>query len=150
MKPGKVRPIALCVFRNDGRILVQEGFDRVKEQAFYRPLGGTIEFGELSQDTVVRELREELGVEVTQVRYLGTLENIFVLKGQMGHEIVMIYDGMLADPSLYHLTEITGYEDDIHPLKARWITLSDYDPQVVSTKPPLYPTGLYELLEKNP
>jgi ADP-ribose pyrophosphatase YjhB (NUDIX family) len=150
MKPGKVRPIALCVFRNDGRILVQEGFDRVKEQAFYRPLGGTIEFGELSQDTVVRELREELSVEVTQVRYLGTLENIFVLKGQMGHEIIMVYDGVLTDPSLYHLTEITGYEDDSHPLKARWITLSDYHPQVVSTRPPLYPTGLYKLLEEHP
>ena len=150
MKPGKVRPIALCVFRNDGRILVQEGFDQVKDQAFYRPLGGTIEFGERSQDTVVRELREELSVEVTQVHYLGTLENIFVQKGQMGHEIIMVYDGVLADSSLYHLTEITGYEDDRHPLKARWITLSAYNPQVVSTMPPLYPTGLYELLEKNP
>jgi 8-oxo-dGTP pyrophosphatase MutT (NUDIX family) len=150
MKPGKVRPIALCVFRNDGRILVQVGFDRINEQVFYRPLGGTIEFGELSQDTVVRELREELSVDVAQVRYLGTLENIFVLKGQMGHEIIMVYDGVMADSSLYRLTEITGYEDDSHPLKARWISLSDYNPQVVSTSPPLYPTGLYELLEKNP
>ncbi len=150
MKPGKVRPIALCVFRNDGRILAQVGFDRVKNQVFYRPLGGTIEFGELSQDTVVRELREELSVEVTQVRYLGTLENIFVLKGQMGHEIIMVYDGVLVDSSLYSLSEITGYEDDSHPIKARWISLADYNPPVVSTRPPLYPTGLFELLGKNP
>jgi 8-oxo-dGTP pyrophosphatase MutT (NUDIX family) len=150
MKPGKVRPIALCVFRNNGRILVQEGFDHEDKQVFYRPLGGTIEFGEPSQDTIVRELREELGAEVRQVRYLGTLENIFFHEGQKGHEIIMVYDGQFTDPVLYQLTEITGIEDDSHPLKARWITLSDYDPKMALPSPPLYPTGLYELLEKIP
>lgn len=150
MKPGKVRAIALCVFRNNGRILVQDGFDHFDNQFFYRPLGGTIEFGEPSQDTVVRELREELGVEVIQVRYLGTLENIFVHEAKMGHEIIMVYDGKFADPALYQLAEMTGIEDDSHPLIARWINLSDYDPQAAISSPSLYPTGLYELLEKIP
>ncbi len=46
MKKNKIRPIALCVFLNNNRILVNEGYDPVKQQTFYRSLGGGIEFGE--------------------------------------------------------------------------------------------------------
>lgn len=49
----------------------------MKNVAGYRPPGGTIEFGERGAATVVRELREELGADVVEPRYLGTLENIF-------------------------------------------------------------------------
>jgi hypothetical protein len=42
---NKIRPIAICVFRHKDRILVAEGYDPVKKQTFYRPLGGVIEFG---------------------------------------------------------------------------------------------------------
>ncbi|HEX5141250.1 MAG TPA: hypothetical protein VFX19_09915, partial [Dehalococcoidia bacterium] len=49
---GRIRPIAIVVFRRpDGAILVAPGFDTVKQQHFYRPLGGEIEFGELAEDT---------------------------------------------------------------------------------------------------
>lgn len=46
MKPQTIRPLAICVFRHAGRILVAEGTDEVKGETFYRPLGGAIEFGE--------------------------------------------------------------------------------------------------------
>jgi 8-oxo-dGTP pyrophosphatase MutT (NUDIX family) len=61
---NRIRPLAICVFRNEDRILVNEGYDPVKQEAFYRPLGGGIEFGESSMDTVCRELMEELNVDV--------------------------------------------------------------------------------------
>lgn len=62
MRIGVVRPIALCVFRDESdRILVLEGYDPTRALTFYRRLGGGIEFGERSQDTVAREIREELG-----------------------------------------------------------------------------------------
>lgn len=85
MKPGKVRPLAICVFRRGDSILVAEGHDRVKRQTFYRPLGGRIEFGERAAETVARELREEIQQEVRDLRYLGTLENIFTYEGQPGN-----------------------------------------------------------------
>jgi hypothetical protein len=43
---NQIRPIALCVFHNNNRILVFEGYDKAKDEIFYRPLGGGIEFGE--------------------------------------------------------------------------------------------------------
>ena len=46
----KIRPLALCIFLHQNKILVAEGYDPKKNQIFYRPLGGGIEFGERSND----------------------------------------------------------------------------------------------------
>ena len=81
MKKNKIRPLAICVFQNNNRILVAEGYDPVKKDTFFRPLGGGIEFGEKSEDTVRRELMEEINAEVGELWYLGTLENIFMFNG---------------------------------------------------------------------
>lgn len=47
MKPNVIRPIAICVFRHDGRILAAEGYDPIKEQAFDRLIGSQ-SFGQLN------------------------------------------------------------------------------------------------------
>lgn len=147
MKPEIIRPLAICVFRHQDRILVAEGFDPVKRQHFYRPLGGMIEFGESSIATIHRELREELNVAVTGLRYLGTLENIFVFNGQAGHEIVMVYDGRFEDAALYERESLAGVEDDGASFRAIWLSLADcLDPD----SPPLYPAGLLQLLTNPP
>jgi len=144
MKPNAIRPIAICVFQHDGRILVVEGYDPLKQQAYYRPLGGAIEFGEYSADTIVRELQEELGAAVTNLRYLGALENVFTYNGQQGHEIVMVYDGAFADATLFEQPHLGGAEDNGAPFRAVWLSLADCRRPAA---PPVYPTGLLELLE---
>jgi NADH pyrophosphatase NudC (nudix superfamily) len=58
MRTEIIRPIAICVCRDGERILVAEGHDSQKGQTFYRPLGGTIEFGERGDETVQRELSQ--------------------------------------------------------------------------------------------
>lgn len=143
MKKKRIRPLAICVFRNNGRILVAEGYDPVKEHTFYRPLGGAIEFGEASQETVRRELMEEIGAEVEGLQYLGTLENIFVFNGEPGHEIVMVYDGVLTNSGLYDQAVIEGKEADVdESFKAVWKNISEF----VEGKSTLYPDGLLELI----
>lgn len=140
---NRIRPLAICVFQNHDRILVAEGYDPVKQQTFYRPLGGGIEFGETSVDTVRRELKEELDVEVGELRYLGTLENIFVFNGTPGHEIVMVYDGALIDSGLYEQAVIVGIEAEINEsFNAVWKNLDEFG----DGKSILYPVGLLELL----
>jgi 8-oxo-dGTP pyrophosphatase MutT (NUDIX family) len=147
MKSGKVRPLAICVFRHEGRILAAEGYDRMKKQTFYRPLGGKIEFGETGAQTVARELMEEINAEVAEVSYLGTLENLFTFEGKAGHEIVLIYDGRFTNERLYQQESIEGVEDDTEPLIARWLRL-DWLEQ--DGAPPLYPDGLLHLLRQTP
>jgi len=143
MKKPRVRPLAICGFSHDNRILVAEGYDPVKQQTFYRPLGGGIEFGEHSEQTIHRELMEEIGVEVGELKYLGTLENIFVFNGTPGHEIVMVYDGVLKNSGLYEQAEVEGIEAEIdESFKAVWKGLDEFG----EGKSILYPNGLLELL----
>jgi 8-oxo-dGTP pyrophosphatase MutT (NUDIX family) len=141
----RIRPLAICVFRADSRILVAEGYDSVKEEYFYRPLGGAIEFGETSVDTVCRELMEELNVEVDKesLKFLGAVENIFYFNGKPGHEIVLIYDGAFKEPKLYQQAVIIGNEVEINEsFQAMWKKIDEFG----EGKSILYPTGLLEML----
>ncbi|KAF0109059.1 MAG: DNA mismatch repair protein MutT [Anaerolineaceae bacterium] len=142
MREEKIRAIAICVCRDGDRILAAEGRDSKKGQTFYRPLGGTIEFGERGEDTVRREFREEIGADLLEVRYLGTLENIFTCEGLRGHEIVLVYDGRLSDRSLYQKDVIQGDEFGM-PFKAVWKRLDEFG----RGRPPVYPDGLLELIQ---
>ncbi len=136
-----IRPIAICVFRNRDKILVYEEYDFAKKQTFYRPLGGGIEFGETSEETVHREMLEEMNAEVADLKYLCTLENIFVFNGKPGHEIVVVYDGRLVNSGLYEQAEMSGLEANGIPLRVLWKRLDEFSPES-----PLYPEGLLEIL----
>lgn len=143
--PNQIRPLAICLFRNGDRILVGEGYDPVKREMFYRPLGGGIEFGERAEDTLRREIREEIGTEIESPIYLFTLENIFTFNGERGHEIVMIYDARFVDKSLYERKILAGTETDGEqqvPFKAIWKQLEEFGPNA-----PLYPDGLLDALK---
>lgn len=143
MVSGIVRPVALCVIRRDERVLVFEGYDTAKKDHFYRPLGGTIEFGESSAEAAAREMAEELDTEVHNVRWLGVVENIFTVHGQTGHEIVMLYEADFVDETLYGRNPIWGQEDDGSPIKAVWKPMDDFR----EGRGRLVPEGLLAILE---
>ena len=136
-----IRPLAICLFRHGGRVLVAEGYDPVKRETFYRPLGGAIEFGERATDALARELREELDAEITALRRLGVLENLFTFNGKPGHEIVLVFDGEFVDRALYEQPVLHGREHDGSTFRAGWKSLEAFRPGE-----PLYPDGLLDLL----
>ena len=140
-KKPRIRPIAICLFRRSDRILVHEGIDPMSGVRFARPLGGGIEFGEHSRDAVVREIREELGVEIEDVRQLGILESIYIYKGAPGHELVFVYDARFVDEALYEQTVLTAQEGE-RTFTACWRSLDEMqgDPLV------LVPQELWQLL----
>ena len=139
-----IRPLALVVFRrDDGRILVAPGYDHVKQQRFYRPLGGGIEFGERAEDAARRELLEELGAEIDSLQLLGTFENIFTYRGQPGHELVWLYEARFTDRSFYDLDVIEADESGAK-FEVHWVSLDVFEAGAA----PLYPEGLLEMLFK--
>ncbi len=138
-----IRPLALAVFRDGSRILVEDSAAWDRRDWFYRPPGGGVEFGERAIDAVRREMREEFNAEIRDVRLLGTLENIFEYHGQQGHEVVFVFDVRFADASNYAAERMVGTEGGDIRIEAIWIDVS---------KPldrPLYPDGLVELLRRS-
>ncbi len=142
MKPGRIRPIAIAAIEHEGRLLVAQGYDPMKDETFYRPLGGTIEFGEMSHDTVVRELREELNAGLVDVRYLGCVENVFTYRGRQEHEIVLIHAARLMDPALLNANRLFGREGG-STFPVVWMPLADF----IAGRAILYPIGLLDLLK---
>ena len=144
MFPQQIRVITICIIRKGDAILVFEDVDKVTNQIYYRPLGGGIEFGEPAAKALIREFREELDAEIINLRYIETLENIFISDGEAGHQIVMIYKGDFADESFYNKDVIIGQEDNGQSFKALWMPIKDFQEH----KFPLYPDGLRALLSK--
>jgi 8-oxo-dGTP pyrophosphatase MutT (NUDIX family) len=119
---GKIRVLALGLIRRGDRLFLSRGYDPVKQQTFYRALGGGVDFGEASDVALKREFREELNTEVINLRYLGCLENLFTFNGKAGHEIIQLYECDFADPKFYELNEVTFKEGDREKL-ALWVNI---------------------------
>ncbi|SET68535.1 NUDIX domain-containing protein [Oceanobacillus limi] len=143
MKKGLIRTLAICIFKNNKFILVAEGFDSVKQEFFYRPIGGGVEFGERSSETIIREVKEEIDAEINELTYLGTTENIFTFNGKIGHEIVMVYDARFIDPSYYELESFQGIEDNGMSFNVYWKPLEDFQ----TGKLRLVPENLLNLID---
>ena len=78
-KCNQIRPVVLGLVRRGDKVLVQEGYDKVRKETFYRFLGGGIEFKEQRSSALKREFKEELGVDIVVGDYVGLLENIFII-----------------------------------------------------------------------
>jgi ADP-ribose pyrophosphatase YjhB (NUDIX family) len=139
MTTRRIRTVAVAVCRAGDRILVERGFDRTSGEHFLRAIGGGVEFGERAADAVVREWREELGLELQAPVLLGVLENLFTYEGRAGHEVVLVFTARLADVR----AELETVEGTGERHSAVWVALDD----VRRGAPPLYPAGLLDLIE---
>ena len=88
-----IETIARGVCVKDGKVLLC----RAKGgRSTYLP-GGHIEFGETGRTALVREIREELGVDSAAGAFLGALENSFLQNGKPHAEINLVYELNLAE-----------------------------------------------------
>lgn len=78
----EIRPIVLGIVKKENKVLVSKGYDKIKNETFYRSIGGGIEFLENSKDALKREFKEELNIEISVGKFLGISENIFTYNGK--------------------------------------------------------------------
>lgn len=102
---------------------------------FHRLIGGGVEFGETHLEAIRREVDEELGARILDLRLLTVLESIFRVDGEPGHEIVFLYTGRLDPPPAEHGATLT--ESDGSTMPVVWRPLDGAEPDV-----PLYPSGV--------
>lgn len=119
----EIRPIVLGLAIKDNKLLVSEGFDNVKNQTFYRCLGGGIEFLEKSVDALKREFQEEINIDIVIKNFLGISENIFTYKGKNAHELVLYYNIDILDKDYKEEYIVT---DDNGKSKAVWINIDEF------------------------
>ena len=123
-----VRATALIV--EEGKLLVVED-----EDGFYT-IGGAIQVGERTEEAVIREVKEELGVKAQARQLAFVVENRFEQAGVHFHNIEFHY---LVD--LLEDAPLTMQEDE-RQLPCRWIALNQL--HTVPLKPCFLKTVLPE------
>ncbi len=91
------------LLRRDDKILV----NRHPLQSRYGLPGGGVELGESLHSALVREFREETGLEIRPVRLLDATEGFFTFRGEDAHGILLLY-------------EVETIGKNTHPVGNRW------------------------------
>ncbi len=97
MSAPRFNPRACAVVIRGDRVLLH----RAERDAFWALPGGRVEPGEFAQEAVVREIREELGLDATAGRLLWLVENFFTYD-----------DTAFQEFGLYFLVEVDGLSDE--------------------------------------
>lgn len=102
----------------DGHLLVH----RAVHEPFWVIPGGTAELGEDSRATLVREMREELGVKAEVGRLVFLVENFFRLEGSSWHEFGWYYLMDLPEAFPFSTDDRIIHEvvDGKHRLEFKW------------------------------
>ena len=142
----RIRTVAVALCRDGDRILVERGYDRVRDQHFYRAIGGGVEFGERAAVAVEREWREELDLALEAPALLGVLENLFTYDGRDWHEVVFVFAASVSDPRAHERDEFEAVDTDGARHVAVWVPLDGLRDGAT----PLSPPGVLDLLAPAP
>lgn len=135
----KLNVRAAGVMIHNGKILAHKNVN----SDHYALVGGRVEIGENSADTIKREIKEELGKDIGIKRYISTIENFFEMKGSKYHEIIFIYEIEFINEEdkeiEYTMKNVEG-KDYLH---YEWIDLEKIEEY------PLLPKAIKEGLKEN-
>lgn len=135
----KLNVRAAGVIIHNNKVLVHKNVN----SDHYALVGGRIEIGENSVDTIKREIKEELGKDIEITGYISTIENFFEMKGSKYHEIMFVHKVEFVDEKdkeiEYTLENIEGKDY----LKYEWLELDKIEQY------PLWPKAIREVLKEN-
>ena len=82
-----------CIIVKNGRFLLHKR----KADSFWNFLGGRVKLGELCEDAIKREIREEIGCKCKIDQLVKVCENFYKFKDTTFHEILVIFKVTLLD-----------------------------------------------------
>lgn len=92
----RIETIARAIIVREKKILICRA--RNRGHAFFP--GGHIEFGESAQGALARELKEEAGVTISAIHFIGVVENVFNQHGTRHHEINIVFSAKTPNRSI--------------------------------------------------
>jgi len=108
----------------DGKVLLQRP---INDPAYAFP-GGHVNFGETSEQAVIREFKEEIAADIRPVRLLWIGENFFPWGEKGCHQIGLYYLLTLRDETQIPLDGIFYAQDEVERkachLEFSWVNLS--------------------------
>lgn len=135
----KLNVRAAGVIIHNNKVLVHKNVN----SDHYALVGGRIEIGENSVDTIKREIKEELGKDIEITGYISTIENFFEMKGSKYHEIMFIHKIEFSNKEdkkiEYTMKNVEGKDY----LQYEWIDLDRIDEY------PLLPKAVKDVLKEN-
>ncbi|MBZ5735221.1 NUDIX domain-containing protein [Nocardioides sp. TRM66260-LWL] len=144
--PRSQRLAAYAVIVRAHRVLLCRLSERIVATELWTLPGGGVEHGEHPRDAVVREVREETGLEVVvgdTARVHSVHQPDVEREGRWDHHSVrLVYDGRVPDDA----PEPRVLEVDGTTAEARWFPLVD----VVEGRVPLVPLARQELVAREP
>ena len=120
---GQIRVLALGLIKKGNRVFISQGYDPVKQKTFYRAMGGGVDFGETSLEALEREFQEEIQAKLTNISYLGCLENLFTFNGKQGHELLQVYQCDFVDAKFYELESLV-FAEGKRQKTALWVDIA--------------------------
>ncbi|PZP49741.1 MAG: DNA mismatch repair protein MutT [Agrobacterium fabrum] len=108
--------VAALILQN-GHLLVQRG---TRDNYWALP-GGRAEIGESSQETIIREIGEELDRDCSVERLLWSAENFFAYDDYAAHELGFYYLVSLRQPLPFHESDIVHRVLDGVEVEFRWL-----------------------------
>ncbi|TCS35679.1 NUDIX hydrolase [Reinekea marinisedimentorum] len=128
-----------AVIIHEGHVLIH----RSEKDNFWALPGGRVEFFETSEDTLPREILEELGVHSYVVRLLWHVENFFEYAGKNYHEISNYFLAELVErPEITPEVDFPGIEEELD-LIYRWVPVNKLSEYVL--KPSFLVEGIQSL-----
>ena len=113
---------------------------RIDRDPFWTLPGGRPEHGETAEQTIRREMFEEIETQVVVERLLWVVENFFDYDGLSYHELSLYFLVRFRPDSMRLRTETFEGADANVPLKFRWVPAT----REALSALPLRPTFLYE------
>ncbi|MCA1864290.1 NUDIX domain-containing protein [Agrobacterium genomosp. 3] len=108
--------VAALIFQND-HILVQRGAG----DNYWALPGGRAEIGESSEETIIREIGEELERDCSVERLLWSAENFFAYGDYAAHELAFYYLVSLRQAFPFHESDVVHRVLDGVEVEFRWL-----------------------------